>query len=379
MMLQITPVAPSVMAMLPVAMPLGSALTSGLTKAPGNNDSIGGSAPNGASGNRGGEDGPRQKKGFPPKFLAELQQSRLITNEIGFFESLHELNDDSWSQLGLERASIVNALHKFSFRTSMGESVKINLYFFQTNLIGQPNVALYGRFVTEVEDLIAVWATTVFVDEAGKRGSEIVVVEKDMHRPDLYGFGRAFIAFYNKFNRSLELDYEFVRAAWLGRKVWTRLGMLEYDTRYTFLAGGMAMSQLDLGVENLRRFLSFHGIQEEGVDYVDERGGFIPLREAVVAGEIRRPADFLRIACRQGTKLIVPALIDYNVLDAPKLRDIGEAFVLADCRPYAGQKMDVRFVKNGVPLSDGNAWPPNNRFSDRAMPPWVGIRAFRRG
>ena len=50
--------------------------------------------------------------------------------------------------------------------------------------------------------------------------------------------------------------------------------------------------------------------------------------------------------------------------------------MLADNRPSPGQTIEIRFVKDGTILSDGDVWPPNNRFSDRAMPSWVGIRNF---
>lgn len=308
--------------------------------------------------------------------LEELRQTRLITNEQKFFASLTPPADDVFHRLGIDREEIDTAIKKFEYATITGLSITIDHHYFSTSQLTQPNVVVYGRCVTMDGVLVAIWASTVFLDASKQRGSEIVVVEKDMRRSDMAGFGRAFIAFYNHLNRRFNLDYEFIRAAWLGRKVWTQLGAYQFDPRYTFLVDGTAMTQADAVAANFRRFLAHHGISAKTLLYLPASGHALPFAQAVAQGCMGTPSDYLRIVSAHGMQVTIAPLLDYQAIESPVAYPIGEAFVLSDSRPYEGQMVQVHLVKDGIPLADGEAWPPNNSFSDRAMPPWIGIRYF---
>ncbi|PJC64091.1 MAG: hypothetical protein CO021_06045 [Deltaproteobacteria bacterium CG_4_9_14_0_2_um_filter_42_21] len=312
---------------------------------------------------------------FPSAMLQELQQTGLITNEHEFFAGLQTVGESVLPQLALSESELRNGAKTFSFIASSGETLSLDLHFFSSRDLSDPNVVLYRRFVSERGDLLAIFASTIFRDENGKQGSEIVVVEKNMRRNNLPGFGRAFMDFYNRFNRLLQLDYEYIRAAWLGRKVWTQLGDFQFYQRYSFLVDGKMMSQREVVASNFERFLAHHNIDQSALCYQVEVSE-ISFSEAKQNNLIQKPADYLRIVNVQGKKISIAPLVDYQVLGQEQALDIGEAFVLSDNRPYETQSISVQFVRSGIPLNSGNVWPPNNHFSDRAMPPWVGVREF---
>jgi hypothetical protein len=194
-----------------------------------------------------------------------------------------------------------------------------------------------------------------------------------MQRLDLPGFGRAFIRFCNNLELAIQLDYVFIRAAWIGRKIWTHLGRHAFDPRYTFLVNGLPMSQSELIAQNFRRFLAYYHIALGTITYA-RKGQPIPFPQAFSSTLFNTPDDYLHMVSSEGIQITITPLLDYNSLGDPRAYDIGEAFVLADNRPYDSQTVEVRLLKNGVPMADGDTWPPNNHFSDRAMPPWIGIR-----
>ncbi|MBI2343682.1 MAG: hypothetical protein HYV02_05080 [Deltaproteobacteria bacterium] len=178
-----------------------------------------------------------------------------MTNEAKFFRSLVAPDTDALCQLGVNRTAIEQCAQAFCFRTRSDDVVRLDLRYFHTSNESWPNLVFYGRFVGARGELLAIWASTFFIDAKRERGSEIVVVERRLGLSTLQGFGRAFIAFYNTFNRLFNADYEIIRANWLGRKVWTALGQFQFDDRYTFLANGEPCTQRDLVLQNFSPLL----------------------------------------------------------------------------------------------------------------------------
>jgi len=223
------------------------------------------------------------------------------------------------------------------------------------------NIAILVTFIKESDQRpVAFWGSTIAKSDDGKLIAVLDYVKTNLEDPALAGYGKSYFPFYSKLIHTLGISEERLEADWLGRLVWAQQGFL-FDPSYDgFTQNGKRISQLSLVQNNFRRFLAYHQIDFSDLRWVDKRG-----KHSVISSisEIKRPADFLRLA-HKDRKVLVRPYIDYNKLDAPLLLDVGRAFLLFDYRPDGSESVIVG--QAGKPL-----------LSDKAMPIWVGVRTFQ--
>ena len=184
----------------------------------------------------------------------------------------------------------------------------------------------------------------------------------DQNFPRAGGVARAFMDYMDEcFYRPLAIGRELIKADFVGRYIWAKLGF-NFSQTYWYKDVDLqeTMDLPEMARRNFGRFLQRNGIPMSDLLYFD--GG--QKQKINTLADLKTPMNFASIEHQGGLTLAVRPLIGFDLLGESKKLALGKAFMLSDHRPEGDE-----FI-----LSMGGT-----RFSASAMPYWDGYRLILGG
>lgn len=159
------------------------------------------------------------------------------------------------------------------------------------------------------------------------------------------------------FSERVGASIDRLEAGWLGRYFWAQDRGFKFNPDITVYENNMAKSQAELLQNNFRRFCAFHSIGIADLR-LWKNGLMTPIDDNLHV--LKSPGDYLLVVHKNRQKVRVHPYVDHDTLGPAKFLEVGKAFAISDYRPYPGQENTI--LVGGIARSD------------RAMPPWFGIR-----
>jgi hypothetical protein len=154
---------------------------------------------------------------------------------------------------------------------------------------------------------------------------------------------------------SLQVKREILKADYLGRYVWARLGF-QFNPTKRFINDQKEKDRktifiIEMVQRNLARFLTLHKISKSDL--------ILNKKPVSSLDQLTKPSDFADLKHKAGKQISVQPYIAFQTFGEPQLMDIGKAFMVSDYNP----------AETGTITSQGRT-----NFSATAMPYWDGYR-----
>ncbi len=227
----------------------------------------------------------------------------------------------------------------------------------------RPHMLLLGIFRAADGAPVGTFASKIFHDKDGELVAEIEHVRFDKNSLTVSGIGRAVILFLDaEVYAPLGIRRELIKADYIGRHVWAKLGY-KFLEKYWLkdVGGGPPIKYWELARKNFARYLKRRKLNLK--DLVVYQGG--KARPLSSLDELVDPIDFASVRHKKGDTISVRPLIGQDAKDRYVLGDavdlhVGQGFMVGDYTTDGKGDYIVSMART--------------KFAADAMPYWNGYR-----